>query len=277
MLIVAVLAVLNRSSIPTEPTELSASVEAVFGTAWSRSVAGSESAEVLHSGHLAAPGSELATGKHGRIAIRTASGHSVRLDHGTRIRILGAAEVALDAGAVYVDSGPRGRAAEGALRVHTSHGIVRDIGTQFEVRLTGDVLRVRVREGMISLDRPGDDVDASAGSELIVVGDGSAQRAAVSSFGPHWDWIREVTPMMRLEGRTAREFLDWIARERGLELNFSSPQLAESAETIVLNGSIEGMSLDQALDAVMPTCRMTHRIEHSTLFVDPVQEVNGSS
>ena len=43
MLIVAVLAVLNRSSIPTEPTELSASVEAVFGTAWSRSVTGSAS------------------------------------------------------------------------------------------------------------------------------------------------------------------------------------------------------------------------------------------
>ena len=39
---------------------------------------------------------------------------------------------------------------------------------------------------------------------------------------------------------------------------------------IVLNGSIEGMSLDEALQSVLPTCRMRHRIEDGILRIEPL-------
>ena len=76
--------------------------------------------------------------------------------------------------------------------------------------------------------------------------------------------------MMELEGRSLREFLDWMVRERGLRLQFTSPDLAGAASEISLNGSIDGMTLDQALESVLPTCRMAHRINGDVLVVQPI-------
>jgi hypothetical protein len=72
---------------------------------------------------------------------------------------------------------------------------------------------------------------------------------------------------MEIEGRPVGEFLDWIARERGLQLTFEDPALYVTAAETGLNGSIDGMSLDQALEAVLPTCGMTHHIQNGTLTV----------
>jgi hypothetical protein len=73
--------------------------------------------------------------------------------------------------------------------------------------------------------------------------------------------------MLDLEGRSAREFLDWVARERGWGLSFSDETVARSAEEIVLGGTVERLTLDEALDAVLPTCRMTYRVEAGVLWI----------
>ena len=58
-------------------------------------------------------------------------------------------------GTMYFDSGAATGAATGAgtLEVVTSHGLVREIGTQFEVMSTSAALRVRVREGSVEIER----------------------------------------------------------------------------------------------------------------------------
>ena len=83
--------------------------------------------------------------------------------------------------------------------------------------------------------------------------------------------------MMELGGRSLQEFLDWMARERGLQLRFASPEVAASAPGIVLNGSIDGMTLDEALESVLPTCRMSHRIEGDALLIRHAGSPNGPS
>ncbi len=114
--------------------------------------------------------------------------------------------------------GPLGSAVE-PLEIRTPLGTVRDIGTQFEVRLA-ESLRISVREGRVSFEGQGDRVELDAGDELEAGEAGRTLRHGNDPFGVEWSWIDGITPMMELEGRSAREFLDWAARESGLRLSF---------------------------------------------------------
>ena len=59
-----------------------------------------------------------------------------------------------------------------------------------------------------------------------------------------------------------------LARERGLRLVFANAELARSANDITLSGKLEGVTVEEALDVVLPTCRMSHRIADGLLMID---------
>jgi ferric-dicitrate binding protein FerR (iron transport regulator) len=209
------------------------------------------------------------------MAIRLASGHSVRIDSGARLRLLETGDLALDRGAVYVDSGGESRAVE-PLSVHTLLGVVRESGTQYEVLVGDDSLRVRVREGSVVLSTEARTYDVATGTELDVDEDGRSTTRAISPDGPEWGWVASVTPVIDLQGMRVRAFLEWVARERGWSLAFATPAVERAAAEIVLGGTVDGLALDQMLDAVLPTCRMVHRLEGGVLTVDGLPEDGGA-
>jgi ferric-dicitrate binding protein FerR (iron transport regulator) len=218
----------------------------------------------LASGDAVETGSTLSTEDGGRIACRLGSGHAIRLDRATRVRIRSDRRVVLDAGALYVDSA----GAEGRLEIETPFGSLQDLGTQFLVRLSAGVMEVRVREGVVVLTAGGDRVQVHAGQVLEAGKTGPVLRPDGEAGA--WTWIGEVAPTPAIAGRSAREFLDWAAREKGLPLRFEDAGLEEVASKTILQGSIEGMTVDQALDSVLPTCGMQHRIERNALQINGV-------
>ncbi|HSF38723.1 MAG TPA: FecR domain-containing protein, partial [Thermoanaerobaculia bacterium] len=175
--------------------------------------------------------------------------------------------LALDRGAVYVDSGSHGPAAE-PLRLETPLGEVRETGTQYEVRLGADSIRIRVREGSVVLRADDGLHTVGALTELETDGRGTVATREIPRSGPEWGWIAGVTPMPDLEGLTARAFLDRIAREGGWTLTFADEETARLAAETVLQGTVSGMTPEEALDAVLPTCGLSHRIEDGRLIVD---------
>ena len=227
------------------------------------------------------PGSTLRTGPDGRVALRRSSGGSLRLDLDTHVEIVSESALVLLSGAVYLDSGRAAGRHEGApttpLEVRTPAGPVTEQGTQFEVRLIDAAVRVRVREGQVSLARPTGGLEVTSGRELQIDGGGSATHRDVPVYGEEWAWIAQITPMMEIEGRSLREFLSWITRERGLGLRLDGRDLETAASTIRLNGSIDGMTLDQALESVLPTCGMRHHIEGGLLVIEPLDSPPGRS
>jgi len=248
-------------------------VEVLTGPAWSRVLADRPNAAPteLRIGGEVPVGSELVTAGDGRAAIRLASGHSVRLDTATKIRLLEGGSFALDQGAIYIDSGSDA-AVPGSFEVQTPLGPIQEIGTQFEVRLQDGAVRLRLREGAVVMRHHLMADTVQAGAELLVNPDGSATRRAIPTHGPEWAWIAGITPMPDLEGLTARAFLDWIARERGLRLAFADEAVARAAGETVLGGTVKGLTPGEALDAVLPTCRMTHQVEEGVLLVAAATE-----
>lgn len=205
-------------------------------------------------------GTSLETGMDGRAAVRLETGVSVRVDAGTRLRLASTEEVFLDRGAVYLDTGnpPRPGA---AVTVRTALGIVRDVGTQFQVRVREGAVQVNVREGAARLERQGTSHEAPSGVELTLRSDGEVTTRNVSPSGPEWDWVLNVAPPFLLEGRRLGEYLDWVERETGLRIEFADPRIAPDASAIVLHGSIEGLRPDETLAAVLPTCGLTHSVQ----------------
>jgi ferric-dicitrate binding protein FerR (iron transport regulator) len=250
-----------------------ARVEIVHDSVWSRS-ASAAAPRPLRPGDEINVGWELATAEHGRIALRLATGHSVRLDAGTRVSMVSDRVLALAHGAVYVDSkGPSGPAV-GVIEIRTPLASIRDVGTQFEVRWLTTSVRVRVREGKVGLEGAGTSVEVGAGHELEVTESGRIDRREWTPAAG-LDWIDTVTPMFRIDDRSLKEFLDWMARERGLRLRFDSPRAALAAAGIRLSGSVDGMTLDQALESVLVTSQMSHSIDAGVLLIRSVSEPPG--
>lgn len=222
----------------------------------------------VRPGDEVAAGSVLTTGSDGRLAIRLGTGPSLRLDNGTRLKIVTESIHVLESGALYVDNPPGSEAA--ALEIRTPLGSIHETGTQFEVRWLGASLQLRVREGSVRFGGRRGAVDVGAGGELVVDATGGTRAGEMTGEGEPWRWIEEITPMMRIEGRSLLEFLQWAGRERGLGVRFAGMALEHSASRIVLKGSVEGHTMDQALASVLATCGLTYRIEGDTLYVEPV-------
>lgn len=249
-----------------------ATVEAISGPVrtWSPDARLGTPGAPLRVGDTVVAGAVVDTGVLGRAALRLTGGHSVRLDFGTRLEPASPGSLVLERGALYFDSGPAAAASDPVI-VRTPLGAVQDIGTQFEVRLDEERIRVRVREGSVHLDHDEQSWEAGAGVELTLDTSGSLSRRSVPIYGPDWNWILDVAPAFELEGSTLEAFLAWVSRETGWTTRFAAGVSGTPAAEIVLYGTIEGMRPDEALDAVLPTCGLAHRLQEGTLVLEAAE------
>lgn len=227
----------------------------------------------IEMGQAIPAGTELDTtgadrGVPAQAALRLAGGSSLRIDAGSLVRIASLSVIELESGAVYVDSGAepaRGTAVE----VRTPLGVAADFGTQFEVRLLdgGATMRVRVREGMVLVEQAEASHSAVDGVELTLHRDGSVVSRRVPAHGPEWRWVLNTAPHFDIEGRTLREFLDWVARETGWQVRFADQAIGTSAEAITLHGAFGDLTPDQAPDVVLPGAGLSGRVVDGTLVV----------
>lgn len=212
---------------------------------------------VLHEGRaeaiarIALPlhaGSLLAT-TEGRVSVAFGDSLSLRIDSHTRLRFDSREQVTLLSGALYVDSG--GINAVPALRIVTPAGVVRHVGTQFQVHVAGNTTRVRVREGRVLLTRAtGTPTDIAAGDELRVAGNAMQWQRGLLSFGPDWEWSAGIAPALEIENRPLAEFITWVAREHGWQIQYRDETLQHRTLEIRLHGSLDPLDSAAMLERV---------------------------
>lgn len=178
------------------------------------------------------------------------NGGTLRLDRGTSVRFDAARTATLQHGAIYYANDAQGA----GVTIHTPFGDVRDVGTRFEVRLSADAVRVRVRDGAVVMR----DQTAGAGTELVANRTSVTSRSIATSGG-EWTWIENAAPPIVLEGKSLDEVLRLIAVEKGLTLERSGPDQT-------LHGDVP-LSISEALDAATAAAGVTYRIEGDRLIV----------
>jgi ferric-dicitrate binding protein FerR (iron transport regulator) len=253
---------------PVGPVAIIASMQGAVDLV--SSTGGSDAAVPARIGTEVLPGTWIRTGDDGRASLRLNRGQSLRIDRATRVRVGSPVLLELARGGVYVDSGA---AAAGGIEVHTALGVARDIGTQFEVRQDSRALAVRVREGVVVLTRAGEDLNIAHGTAVRVFADGTVETTRIPVHGEEWDWVQRVAPPLEIEGLSVVAFLDWVSRETGLRIRYSSPQVERFAADTVLHGSIEGVAPAEAPDVVLPSCGLAARRLGGSLTVGSLGEV----
>lgn len=180
-------------------------------------------------------GATLHTYQEGRMLVRMGEQLSLRIDAGTRVELQSASRVTLRDGKLFVDSRNQ------RIEVRTPSGLrVENLGTQFEIEVGGEQVRVAVREGELRMEAGGVVRSAAAqdGAGVILAFEGLELRSeeALSSTDGHWEWIHLSQPPYALESSSVLDFLDWAARECGLELAFGSEAVRQRASVVTLHG-----------------------------------------
>jgi hypothetical protein len=211
--------------------------------------------------------SALETGADGRVALRLGGGASIRIDVVSRVRLISDDEIALDRGAVYVETAA-GAAPGTAVTVRTPVGTVRDIGTRFQVRASPESLWVSVREGSAMVEGGGRSHHAPAGTGLRMDQHGGVTSRPVPPSDAEWHWVQEVAPPFDLEGRRLVEYLDWVAKETGLRIEYAEAAIPAEKSDVLLHGSVAGLRPDETLEAVLPASGLRHRISGGAVVID---------
>lgn len=220
---------------------------------------------IIRTGTELRAGSVLETAGDDGVALQLVGGHDLRLAVSSRIRIEADA-VVLDAGAVYLDSDDNGHGT--AIELRSRVGTVRELGTQYMAALAGDVLEVSVREGAVRVAQGDVVATAHAGELLQLDASGHTRKLDVPRHGEYWSWVTQLAPVPAIEGLTLAEFLRWLTREQGWQLEFASPELILRAGKVVLSGSIDGMNGEEALAAVMTSTGWRYTLADGALTIE---------
>ena len=204
----------------------------------------------------------IETGPGSRVALRFDGHSSVRLDVESRMRALSPNIIELSSGAVYVDTGLE----HASLEIRTSLGTARNLGTQFEVRLVDESLRLRVRTGAVELIHRARSISARRGTEITLSASGAVTRP-IAAHSPEWAWTSRVAPPLEIDGVPLATFLDHVAREQGWTVEYRDAAIARKAETIVLHGSVSDLAPDEAVQVAIATSGLRHRLRDGSLVV----------
>jgi ferric-dicitrate binding protein FerR (iron transport regulator) len=237
------------------PAAIVASVERVRGDAQIGGVALAIGTEV--------PSAVRIDTHNGQVALRLADGGSLRLASQTRITFAAAGRATLDAGTMYFDSENGATTVE----VRTPLGVVRDMGTQFVARVSGERLDVAVRDGRVAIERGSGALDVAAGERISVTSAASTPRRERSpSFGGDWDWAERLAPPFDTDGRRLIDFLQWEKAQTGRVLEFADPNSEQVARDTVLRGRVDNEPL-QMLAQVMALTNLSYALDGDRIVI----------
>jgi ferric-dicitrate binding protein FerR (iron transport regulator) len=201
----------------------------------------------------------------GRAALVLTNGVELRLDSNTDITLDTQRNMSLARGALYLDSSHATGPPE-TVAIVARGTVIRDIGTRFEVRLSEQELRVRVRDGRVEVSSAFGMREADRGGQLKVTSSEIVSGRAPTS-GADWDWIVRAVPPPQLEGRPLPEFLAWAEREGGRPIRFADPALERANAATIVYGAIERLTVEEALDVVLSSCGLARRSDGEVITI----------
>ncbi len=221
------------------------------------------------AGRVLHVGEKIITGADGGAALALDGGIVLRLDADTQVRVIDPQRLWVSAGAAYIDTGRQGAQSSPPLSIDTPHGVVRHLGTQYEVRVSASQLQLTVREGRVELTgRDGHSEMAHAGERLTFGADGLLARTAVLRDAPDWSWAVAMAAPFAIEDQPLAEFLLWAGRELGREISYATPDVEDRARRTILRGSVDGLSVEAAMMAVLSTTPLRSRIGSGQIRIE---------
>jgi len=265
---VAAAALLFAVEVKENPTPDIASITAHSASgSYTLQFANGQSISTLQPGQAITVNSMLRTGDDGFLRLDYA-GYDLRLNSNTEL-LLEHEKIELLSGELYAsDEGLENTGAP--LMIGTPYGTISDIGTQFSVQLQDNQLLTTVRRGIVTVNSDAHNLRAEAPSEgatQIRINSSGVSQHSVEPSGAQWEWIYTGTSQFSLEGKSAKQFLEWSVLESGLRLVFANRSTEIYSESVLLHGDIGNLDPEQAVTPVLSTTDLTASRIDNTLFV----------
>jgi len=214
-------------------------------------------------------GDTLSTGTSGSAALALDNGLILRVNAGSELLMAARDRIDVSRGTVYLDSGPAAGSAE-SLEIDTPFGSVWHVGTQYELRVGANNLRIRVREGTVGYrdsENSTLELRSNAGEQLLISDGGAAPvRTAVATSGPEWSWVENLATVPTADEYRLIDLLDWVARETGRELRFTDETLESTAQADMLFG-VAGLTPTETLDVIASTTTLRYEMTDGDLLI----------
>ncbi len=232
-----------------------------------------EGAELRETSDLAniMSGQVIVTGANAGLSIEWGSGGSIRIDEHTRVEFTDRQSVFLESGRVYIDSQHAPPVAEldaggpSGVTLRTEFGDIEHLGTQYMTEIDADTLVVSVREGQVAIDGTYHEHVASPGQQVRLRGALQPSVLSINGYGEAWAWVNRTTPTADVDGKSLHEFLTWVCREMGLELEFEG-QAEAVARDAILKGRIDTEPAE-ALRQRLATAALDWRIDEGVIYI----------
>ncbi len=225
-------------------------------------------------GVLLAEGATLRVGHtlevRGDSLVTLSGGGNLRVARASVIKVESEDSISLEQGELYVDI-PPGTKVSGAFHVVTDAGEFRHEGTQFAVAIVAGQTRLRVREGRVLWRAKAGESTVDAGTEVVIEKSGKARHRSIATAGRSWAWIESLTPAATIEDRPLIEFLEWYARQTGRKLVIDDAARRQAAG-IRMHGNVRGLTMSEALSAVMATTRLRYELPEGVIRVSSASE-----
>ncbi len=215
----------------------------------------------VHEGEI------ISTGPDEGLSLLLARSESLRIDENTRIRLDAADRFTLLGGRIYADTG-QFVYRDGGLQIDTEFGVVTDVGTQFSVAAGAELLDIAVREGRVDVQNKAETFAARMGERLTLSQGEGASVSALDTHDVYWDWVVDLTPAFDMSNKSLLDFLKWAARETGRELQFENNESRMFAMRTDVHGTTEGLTPDEALEAILATTTVNYRIEVDKIIIE---------
>lgn len=255
----AVIAMVLVSQPEPLPTRVAATVSRVVGS-------GPVSSE-FPQGTSVHEGAVISTGPNEGLSLLLARSESLRIDENTRIRVDAADQFTLLGGRVYADTG-QFVYRNGGLKIDTEFGVVTDVGTQFSVAASTESLDVAVREGRVDVQNQSETYAARMGERLTLVQGEGASLTDLDTHDVYWGWVVDLVPAFDMTNKSLLDFLKWAARETGRELQFQNNEARMFAMRTDVHGAVDGLTPDEALEAILATTTVRYRIEVDKIIIE---------
>lgn len=257
----------SQTSAPVVQPAVVASIAKVYSDTHASMVQASADGSLwrdVRAGEQLMSGAQLRTDASTRAALDFGNGLSMRVDNGSLVTLTAVDQAVLERGRVYVDAPIAQRA---PLTLQTRFGAIDHLGTQYQAQLTDDQLTVSVREGRVAIVATSDEIQVAANERLALSANGRVERQAIAAHDASWQWVLQVAPPFNIDNAALADFLSWVARETGRTLAYATPDVQRLSQQLLLRGSIENLSPDQALAAVLATTDFRFSADDSSIVV----------
>ena len=215
------------------------------------------------------PGDVIETGNNGFLSLSMPNQTTLVFAENTTLKIESATQVSLTKGRLYFDS----LDPETALTIHTSWGNVVDVGTQYELSINNNALKVALREGEVKLNLKKGTHHAMAangfGDVLLLNRQYEVKRSQMATTDIHWNWVLNAAAELDLNGKSIYEVLTWVGRMTGKNIVYATTQAKNSAmNTHLSGGSLDPKMIEDTLPLILNTTQLSANFSTQRIEID---------